>query len=97
MGFFRADTLKDAILYIRGMFVPFGRDLVNFNYIMDRQLWFCLIMGIVFAIPYEKFISKLQSTGVGRSLLDALVILLFAVSICYMVGSGYSPFLYFRF
>ena len=28
---------------------------------------------------------------------DYVIILLFFVAICYMVGSGFSPFLYFRF
>lgn len=95
--FFRADTLASAILYIKGMFRTAGRDAVNFAYIMNRQLWFFLIIGILFSIPHPKIERFFEQSATAKFTREMLVTVVFIIAICYMVGSGYSPFLYFRF
>lgn len=95
--FFRANDLSAALEYIKGMFVPAGSDLVYLNYHMNLQYWFCLFAGIVLSIPHRKIETRIRSTKAGYWLMDILVFVVFLLAICYMVGSGYSPFLYFRF
>ena len=95
--FFRANDLPVALEYIKGMFVPAGRDLVYLNYHMNLQYWFCLLAGIALSIPHGKLEARIRKTTVGYWLMDTLVFVVFLLAICYMVGSGYSPFLYFRF
>ena len=95
--FFRADTLNDAILYLQGMIIPYGKDVAYFNYIMDARYWFFLIAGLVFAVPYTRIAAMIRKSKVLQSIADVMIIFLFIVAICYMLGSGYSPFLYFRF
>lgn len=95
--FFRADTLGDALVYLQHMFVPYGRDLVNFRMIMDARYWFILVLGIVCALPYQKLLARVRSTKAGAVLADVAVLLIFLLAISFMFGSGYSPFLYFRF
>ena len=91
--FFRADGLKAAVAYIGGMFMPYGQDVINLGLLMNTKYIFCIITGVFFAIPHRKFVETIKS----GSAFSVFVILLFILALCYMVGSGYSPFLYFRF
>lgn len=95
--FFRADNLTAAISYIRGMFVLSGSDGVNFLYVMNKSYWFYLAVGILLSIPNTKLKNFITKTNIGKNALDILTLLFFVVAICFMLGSGYSPFLYFRF
>ena len=96
--FFRADNLTAAVAYIGRMFVPGGNDLVQMSYVMDPQYWFCLCAGILFSMPvFRKLLRPDHPKAAGRTMYPVCVILLFVLAVCFMVGSGYSPFLYFRF
>lgn len=93
--FFRAENLQKAVDYIRGMFTASASDWIHFNYLMEMQYIFIIIIGIIFAMPvFSRKKEKIEKQSV---LYSVVVLLLFFLSICYMVGSGYSPFLYFRF
>lgn len=91
--FFRADGLKAAITYIGGMFVPYGQDVINLGLLINAKYVFCIIAGIFFSVPHKKIMEKMKN----GSAFGVLAILMFVLALCYMVGSGYSPFLYFRF
>ena len=95
---FRADSLTAALDYLKGMVIPAGPDRVNFLLVMDRQYVFCIIMGILLSMP---LIRKLHDRMGGRRFWpwveDGFIFLSFLLAVCYMVGSGFSPFLYFRF
>lgn len=97
--FFRANSLSAAVFYIKGMFCFTGKDTANFAYIMNPQLWFCVVAGILLSIPHPKvnaYLGKICWKG-GWIIREILAIAIFIIAICFMVGSGYSPFLYFRF
>lgn len=95
--FFRADGINNAISYIKGMFIPYGKDIVNFNVIINWQYIFCIVLGIFFSIPHIGIVKKIRYVKCGKFLEDLSVIIVFIFAICYMIGSGYSPFLYFKF
>jgi len=95
--FFRAETLGAALKYIGGMFTISGKDLVHLNFIMNPQYWFCIVVGIFFAAPHERVKRLFSKNALTQTLSDIAVMCMFVVAICYLVGSGYSPFLYFRF
>lgn len=95
--FFRADNLTGAIQYIKGMCLSSGKDIENFCFIMNGQYWFCIIMGIIFSIPHPKLKSVIHKNSVTELVSDICILVVFVIAVCYMVGSGYSPFLYFRF
>lgn len=95
--FFRADTLSNAIEYINGMFSLSGNDVANFNYVMNLKYWFCIIIGIYFSFPHVKLKKLIGRYQISQTLYVAGICIIFFIAICYMVGSGYSPFLYFRF
>ena len=96
--FFRADDLGKAAAYIGRMFTPGEGALAQLNYVMDGQYWFCLAAGILFSLPMlRRLLVNDHPKPLAAKIYPVAVILLFALAICYMVGSGYSPFLYFRF
>lgn len=95
--FFRANDLASALEYIWGMFVPAGNDLAYFNFHMNLQYWFCIVAGIFFAMPHKKAETRIRSTKAGDCLADTVILITFLIAVSYMVGSGFSPFLYFRF
>lgn len=95
--FFRAETLTAAIRYIGGMFQIAGKDMANFVFVMNNKYWFFLIMGIFFSVPHPKMSAFFKKSNVTEFIGDILIMAVFVIAICYMVGSGYSPFLYFRF
>ncbi len=95
--FFRADTLMDALIYIKGMFTISGQDVAYFNYDMNGQYWFCIIVGIILVIPYKNISKMIEEKKQFSMVSDFIIIAVFIVAICYLIGSGYSPFLYFRF
>lgn len=89
--FFRAETCSAALSYIRTMF-SFRFDwspIIN----VSLECMTMLIVGIVLSIPLYKLINCHKSKGIS----DVFAVLFFILSILYMVGNGFSPFLYFRF
>lgn len=95
--FFRADNLTAALVYIKGMFMLAGNDAANFLFVMNRQYWFFLAAGIFFSMPHPRVKELIGRNYVIKIIADALLVLVFVISVCYMVGGSYSPFLYFRF
>lgn len=86
--FFRAETLDKAIEYLKVMF--------SFNQIHNSN--FFIVMGLVFSTPIVDFFKeKLEVYDFKLPIVDIGLLVVFSVSILYMVGSGFSPFLYFRF
>ena len=93
--FFRAADLHQAMEYLKVMF--------SFNFVHSTELGlaltsekvFFLTMGIVFSMPIVNWIKK--KVSINETVLDGTLLLVFMVAILYMVGSGFSPFLYFRF
>lgn len=95
--FFRSDGLESAINYFLSMFVPTGRDIANFNFIMNGKYWACIIIGIFFSMPHIRLKAFIEEKNGRFIVYNFGIIIMFLIAICYMVGSGYSPFLYFRF
>ncbi|MGN0666774.1 MAG: MBOAT family O-acyltransferase [Huintestinicola sp.] len=95
--FFRADTLTSALVYIKGMFTLSGADLTNFGSVMTSEYWCLIAAGIIFSMPTQKIGTLIKSSFLKEVIYQIGVMLLFILAISYMIGSGYSPFLYFRF
>lgn len=95
--FFRSDNMSFAISYLKGMFIPSGNDWINFIFIMDNHYWFCLVMGAFFSMPHNKILSFTKYNKYTEFVYSLLILIIFFIAIAYMVGSGYSPFLYFKF
>ena len=79
------------------MFTLSGRDFVYFEYVMNKEYWFSLIVGIVLCVPIGEIIDNTQKRRIPVIVKDILIVGVFFIAVCYMIGKGYSPFLYFRF
>ena len=95
--FFRAETLPGAMHYIAGMFEFAPDDYAQMVYHMNPEYWFFIFAGIIFAVPHTKIAAFLEKWKWQKVLRDIGVLIVFVIAICYMVGTGFSPFLYFRF
>lgn len=95
--FFRANNLTDALLYIKSMFVVSGTDWVGLIANLKGNDLFCIVVGIILSCPYPKLRGIVEQRNCLRIGYDVISILVFLLAICFMVGTGFSPFLYFRF
>ena len=100
--FFRAETLPEAGQYLLQMVnVTHWNWNVVYTNINPEQVTF-MILGILFSLPVvdrftERFVENGRRKQVWNSLYLAVVGGGFILSICYMTGSEFNPFIYFRF
>ena len=107
---FRADSLTEALLYIRHMFIPAGAVLDDPALFYMSQYWVFFICAAVFSTPVIKALTgRLDSKLSGKSTREKLwrgiyetayamiLLAIFAVSVSYMVMGSYNPFIYFNF
>ena len=100
--FFRIDTLEDAIIYFQRLF--------EFNfvpYIWQTKLHFLFIMLVAAIISYipatkigikaEALLYKENLTVKEYYLYSFVAVIFLLYSIASLTGSGFSPFIYFRF
>lgn len=106
---FRAESITQAINYLRIMFggaYAFIDDF--FLFYIDCGKWILLI-GAIFALPllknlYNLIIKKISDSKYNKSFLividfieSIVVILLFILCIILCINSNYNPFIYFNF
>ena len=87
---FRSADIVSASAYIRNMF-SFGPGNADHALLYLRELKWAFIGGIILsAVPVEKIMNK-------RTILWPLMLVLFIISVSYLVKGTFSPFLYFNF
>lgn len=99
---FNADTVTHAMSYYASMFHLNDNtwsDSYGMYYLSQYKLF--LLAGIVFAFPVMEKLGKLAEEKHAKTVWNAIQLLgicvLFALDICYAVGGGYNPFIYFNF
>lgn len=99
--FFRADNLSTALLYLKQMFTF---QSVSFDLLlMKLNPWFLFvgIMGIVFSTPIAKKLSEWIQAKIpnvtSELFSDLCYTMLFLLSLCFVSGSSFNPFIYFKF
>ena len=94
---FSANNLWEAVRYIGAMFGIGGGGFVNTNFVYDFMANLVLLAaGVIALLPYP---ARLGRKYLAKSPSYATIPVAVALFLCvaYMVGSSYSPFLYFRF
>ena len=94
--FFRESSLTNALTYIHNMFTSTDTMWIDFLYIIDRKLIFCTLAGLFVSTPIVPTIKQCMGNKATK-LYGGLTIILFVLSISFLLGAGFSPFLYFRF
>ena len=102
---FRADNLYQAGRYYMNMLGLNNNGFYSDTAVMlIRENWVFLLLGIVFSTPIarnmnEMFYAK-QGTIVNRIytvIYPVVMLLILAVSVCYLASGTYNPFIYFNF
>ncbi|MDY2845700.1 MAG: MBOAT family O-acyltransferase [Eubacteriales bacterium] len=99
--FFRADTLSAAMKYLGEMF-SFSGGVANGMAQFDNLSFIITSIALVLCTPvYQLVKGKLEKTEVGKKaafVIGAVIATgLFILSVIFLTGSGYNPFIYFRF
>ena len=101
---FRFQNLSD-IVNLFGVIlgtIQFDKIFYTWQYYFDNSIIILTILGIVGATwlgnpKILKQYNKIASTKVGYTIQETALLILFVLSILYMVNSTYSPFIYFQY
>lgn len=101
--FFRCETLTNAWIYIKKMFIfEASSNLYYPQLFINNKTIFILICAIILSTPILSYISKKISKKVKKNLvydtcINAIYFCILLVSIINLAASTYNPFIYFRF
>ena len=101
--FFKAETLTDALLYLRQMFILVSKNNIpgDISYFLSIELCVALIIGVAISMPIFGYLKqKLKNynqTLYAKFFYFLFLVLIFHVSISYIAIDSYNPFIYFRF
>lgn len=106
--FFRADTIHDALLYIKAMF-GFNSNgemlILSELYLNNPAFYILMIVGIIGSTPlikkyFIKNIDAFNPVNVSEKVLylqNIIIIVFFAAVYIMLANNTYNPFIYFRF
>ncbi len=100
--FFRAETLEEALAYLKAMLIPGSGngDLHHVAQYLNTHASLVLLAGLVLATPVSRFAVK--AIGI-RSVLGLELVksgtltVLFILCLMTLAADAYNPFIYFRF
>lgn len=94
--FFRETGLSNAMTYIQNLFTLNNSMWADALYVIDRKFIFCILVGLFISTPIISTIKQRTDKKV-KKIHDGLIVIFFLLSIAFLLGAGFSPFLYFRF
>lgn len=96
--FFRADNLTIALQYIKTMFSFNFADFNNIAVLSKASSMF-ILFGAISVLASTPLFKKLGNTKLADHtlLVNLGYLLLFVVSVIYLAGLSYNPFIYFKF
>ena len=99
---FRSDSLSNALIYLKKMFIPSIKNVGSLTFpVLDGKIIFVLIVAILFSGIIRSFYSILKNkTNIEKKtkILEPVVILtLFLFCIMTLISDTYNPFIYFKF
>ena len=79
--------------------------MFNFSNFISKDFFFyltnyglILIIGIFFSLPITNYVKKIfMKNKITKTILGFIYIILFIISISYLISDTYNPFMYFRF
>ena len=96
--FFRADNLTEAVKYLKYLFTPRLNNIYNVSIagLADKMFIICFVCAVVFSAPLYKKINSLKIME-HRVFSNSVYLILWIVSVLYLCGLSYNPFIYFQF
>ena len=100
-GIFRSIDLtnvKDLFASMIGLNGLGNLNFLTFTGIIKIEYILYFIIGIFLCTPiFNLYTQKISNTKYGTYIIDTLLLLVFILSVIYIVIGSYSPFIYFRF
>lgn len=97
---FRVNSLSDLKIILSNLFNNSGTSLQNFLSMHSGSLnsLLYIILAIIFSTPIiNKLDNNFKDNYIYNLLKKLFVLIIFALSITFLVSSNYNPFIYFRF
>lgn len=91
---FRSEKTGDIAIYIKNLFIFQYSDYDWIEYVTWENICFLLCGMIICGVEKRKI--DIHGTDLGSGY-EWSILILFMLSLIYMLGVGFSPFLYFRF
>ncbi|WP_417608920.1 MBOAT family O-acyltransferase [Owenweeksia hongkongensis] len=99
--FFRAETLSEALIYVKTMFIYNSGNSALSNYLsffhINLHTLFAVFFAVLFSTPFypkaEKFFTRKKLSWFR----PIALLLLFVTTIIYLGAGTYNPFIYFKF
>lgn len=95
--FFRADDIDYALHYLKDMFVPNSAEI---TYSVAQQFTsmfvICLFIAIIFSVARFEFLQRIK-LWMNSNFVRVRYLLLWIISVLYLTGIQYNPFIYFKF
>lgn len=96
--FFRSEGITQALQYIKSMFGINGNILCDGQTILYfREYIFYILAGAVLSVPIIKLKNKLKKMKFFNLYYILTIIILFIISLSYIIKGTYNPFIYFNF
>lgn len=94
--FFRSTTMTEAFAYLGNMFNVKGNliDEMFFRYIWAGKGY--ILLGILGCVPWKNIMKKYK-VEIPAIISNVYLIILFGISLTYMIQNAYNPFIYFNF
>lgn len=96
---FSIEDISKLFTYLTSMFSFSTQTFIDGNFIFYiKNYAIVLVLGIFFSLPVCKIITKIGNKNkYTKALLGVGYIILFIISVSYLVSDTYNPFMYFRF
>ncbi len=96
---FRSNSVSHAFTYLGSMFGLGVTGLTDRLFVFFfREYGMIFLLALIFSLPVGRFFAKITQKNVIINLIyPVVIVLLFLVSVSYMVKGSYNPFIYFNF
>jgi alginate O-acetyltransferase complex protein AlgI len=98
--FFRADTLPDAIAFLKSLFglVTPAPTTFTVQWYLTREVWLAIVAGVIGSMPWLPALARREPRGrTWPALATASLMALLVAAVMQMAARTYNPFIYFRF
>lgn len=96
--FFRSEGITQALQYIKSMFGINGNTLCDGQTILYlREYIFYILAGAILSMPIIKLKNKVKKIKFFNIYYILIIVLLFIISLSYIIKGTYNPFIYFNF
>ena len=98
---FRVESLNNMFVFLRQMFIYNKSNINEFLFVNDNVMPVMpyFVLAVIFAAPLINKVTykAAEKSSIAAYASDFSLIIIFLVSIIFLVGSTFNPFIYFRF